>query len=295
VAVTGLATGYAAISNESAESIEVSSGQFLSAPTPQISGLKNVGRTLTAVTGVWSSGAVLSFEWFRNGVSIDQATSSTYVLDADDQGTTVTVAVTGSAEGYETVTKTSVATSAIAIGTFIQSATPRMVGTFKVGNVLSADEGTWDSVALLDFQWFRNGVAIANATDPEYLLTASDRGKTMSVSVSASAAGYRNLSKTSVKSKVIDYGVYSNTPIPQISGNATIGQTLSAEIGNWDAGVAISYQWKRGGLLIAGATKSTLLLTSKDKGKKISLSVTGKLAGYKTITLNSNLTATVVR
>ena len=46
--------------------------------------------------------------------------------------------------------------------------------------------------------------------------------------------------------------------------------------------MTFSYQWLRNGKSISSATKDHYTLTSKDKGKKIDIKVTGRLAGYTT-------------
>jgi hypothetical protein len=68
---------------------------------------------------------------------------------------------------------------------------------------------------------------------------------------------------------------------PTISGKALVGKKLTAHPGSWTPGDAtLTYQWLRNGVPIAGATGSTYKLKNKDKGKKISVTVTGAKAGY---------------
>ena len=70
-------------------------------------------------------------------------------------------------------------------------------------------------------------------------------------------------------------------PTPKITGTARAGQKLTAIIGTWTpAPVTMSYQWKRAGANISGATGKTYTLTSADVGKTITVAVTGKKAGF---------------
>jgi hypothetical protein len=88
---------------------------------------------------------------------------------------------------------------------------------------------------------------------------------------------------------VDDVSVYTcDVPAPppvvagtvKISGKAVVGKKLSAVVTGWTpAGVTFSYQWLRKGAPIAGATGATYKLGKKDKGKKISVRVTGSKAG----------------
>jgi hypothetical protein len=64
---------------------------------PSISGLKTLGALLTASPGTWRGAPppAFSYAWRRAGVAIPGAAASTYNVTADDQGTSLTVAVQG--------------------------------------------------------------------------------------------------------------------------------------------------------------------------------------------------------
>lgn len=70
-----------------------------SAPTnttlPAISGLLEVGETLTAYPGVWTGAPTFTYQWQNEGANIVGATSQTYVLQAGDTGDNIRVIVTG--------------------------------------------------------------------------------------------------------------------------------------------------------------------------------------------------------
>ncbi|MCB1273027.1 MAG: hypothetical protein KDB25_01335 [Leucobacter sp.] len=71
------------------------------------------------------------------------------------------------------------------------------------------------------------------------------------------------------------------TPVPKISGTAKAGRTLKAKAGTWKpSGVKLSYRWKRNGTSIAGATKSSYRVTAADRGKTLTVTVTGSKSGY---------------
>lgn len=66
-----------------------------------------------------------------------------------------------------------------------------------------------------------------------------------------------------------------NVAAPVIIGTATEGETLSASAGVWlNDPTSYTYQWRRSGADIAGATASTYLLASADVGTTISVAVT---------------------
>jgi hypothetical protein len=68
----------------------------------------------------------------------------------------------------------------------------------------------------------------------------------------------------------------ANTVAPVISGTARVGQTLSTTNGTFTGTTPFSYtyQWKRDGVSIGGATNNTYLLVVADAGKNITCTVT---------------------
>jgi hypothetical protein len=70
-------------------------------------------------------------------------------------------------------------------------------------------------------------------------------------------------------------GPPANTGLPQISGPAQAGQTLSCSPGSWTgAPTSYSYAWSRGGTPVAGATSQAYGLTAADVGSAITCTVT---------------------
>jgi hypothetical protein len=66
---------------------------------PAVTGTPTVGETLSCSTGTWSNSPdSYAYQWRRSGVNIGGATSSTYLLDALDEGATVVCRVTATNE-----------------------------------------------------------------------------------------------------------------------------------------------------------------------------------------------------
>lgn len=85
------------------------------APTPTISGVPQIGNTLTATAGTWGPAPVdLTYQWYVNGVAKPGADDETFTLGSGEVGLPIAVAVTGEKEDYLSVTKTSAATPAVA-------------------------------------------------------------------------------------------------------------------------------------------------------------------------------------
>jgi hypothetical protein len=67
----------------------------------------------------------------------------------------------------------------------------------------------------------------------------------------------------------------SNVAVPIVSGQPTLGGTLTASSGTWTpGGLALTYQWLRSGTPIAGATAKTYSPTAADVGHQLSVAVT---------------------
>lgn len=71
------------------------------------------------------------------------------------------------------------------------AAGPQIVGTPQVGQQLTADLGTWQPAdATLAVEWLVDGTPVAGETGTTFTPRAADAGKTVSVRVTASKAGY---------------------------------------------------------------------------------------------------------
>jgi hypothetical protein len=87
-----------------------------------------------------------------------------------------------------------------------------------------------------------------------------------------------------------------SAPTPRISGTAKVGRTLKVRVGSWSPRPAFRYQWFANGRKISSkSTRSRIKLTSKQKGKRITVRVTGRKAGYTTISKTSRKTKKVSR
>src|SRR6266516_6546315 len=120
---------------------------------PTIAGTPTVGQTLTASDGTWSnSPTTFAYQWLRcnsggnSCVSVANGTQKTYTLVGADAGHTMRVRVTatnadgsGSAQSAQT-DQVAPATSTAAPK---NTARPVISGTTRVGQTLTADEGSW--------------------------------------------------------------------------------------------------------------------------------------------------------
>lgn len=260
---------------------------------PKISGTAAVGKKLTAARGSWETGTRVLYQWRANDVPIARATASTFTPTAAQLGKTISVYVFGltqpsTAGSYDTWESTGWTMSAkVAAGT-LSSSTPKITGTLAVGRTVTAKPGTWTSGTDFRYQWLANGKAITGATKATLKLTSAQAGKSISVRVAGVKSGYTTKRVTSTATlKVIVAAT------PTITGTTTVGKKLTAKPGTWTAGTTLSYRWYAGGKAISGATKSTLTLSSAQRGKTVVVKVTGKKSGYASVTTSSTATAKV--
>lgn len=75
-----------------------------------------------------------------------------------------------------------------------------------------------------------------------------------------------------------------NTVLPVVTGDAigaiTVGEVLSASTGTWTGeGITYTYQWRVGGVNVAGATSSTFNTTGRSVGNVVTVRVTATNGG----------------
>jgi hypothetical protein len=112
VEVTGTRTDYPAVTRASSETAAVATGVLTSA-RPTIRGTAEVGRTLTARPGAWTPGTTFAYVWYADGKVVKHQTRARLRLTTAQQGHRITVRVTGSLPGYQTVSRTSARTAKV--------------------------------------------------------------------------------------------------------------------------------------------------------------------------------------
>ncbi|GAA5038476.1 hypothetical protein GCM10025738_27720 [Microbacterium fluvii] len=170
----------------------------------------------------------------------------------------------------------------------LKSATPTISGTVAYGSTVTAKPGTWTSGTTFAYQWYASGKAISGATKSTFTLASAQKAKTITVKVTGKKSGYTTVSKTSKATAKV-----ATVATPKISGTAKVGKKLTAKPGTWTSGTKFTYQWYAGGKAISKATKSTFTLTRSQKGKTITVKVTGKKSGYATVAKTSRATGKV--
>ncbi|AWG01002.1 hypothetical protein CmiCFBP2404_09985 [Clavibacter michiganensis subsp. insidiosus] len=280
---------------------------FAAVGTPSITGLGRVDYTLNAKSGTWSPWPSFSYAWMRDGVVIPDQTGASYRVVASDVGTSISVAVTGTRTGYVTQTATSPGIAVVATPVtppppapavpFEATTTPVIQGSPVADSPLRVETPAWTPEATsYSYAWARDGVTVLRATDATYAVRRADAGSRITVTVTGTRTGYTATSVTSEPTAVVvdaldvppaepapspDDQPFTDAPTPTITGDATVGSTLTAETPVWTPeATAFSYVWQRNGVVVPGRTASTYVPAPRDAGSQITVTVTGRADGY---------------
>jgi len=177
---------------------------FDNSNSPKISGTLVIGSKLKAsLESNWAPGVKYSYQWLMNGEAIPGERTASYTLGLNQVGNDVNVRVCGSKTGYETKCEISQQGGLVAKGTLVSTTSPVITTTsVKVGTLVKANTGKWSAGAAFTFKWLRDGIEIAGATQVTYLVTKDDSRHNLSLQVTASKAGYSDLTKVSAPKSV---------------------------------------------------------------------------------------------
>ena len=181
---------------------------------------------LTANTPV---GGELAYQWKRNDVNIENATTSTYTVTAEDIDAEISVVVTSSGNYVG-----SVESAAVVVGKSVLTGTVTISGTTElVANV--AEAPSEDNYTIV---WLRDGNVIAGATGTTYTVTPADKGCDISVKLVASGDSYTGevLSSNSVLVPAEAPSFESNPSVSVGNGSITVSfgaKANGAEITNY--------------------------------------------------------------
>ena len=291
--VTGGHVDYAPVSRTAAPTSAIVEG-VLETGVPTIAGTAVVNGTLTATSGTWTEGTGFGYQWLVDGAPVEGSTAGTFVVGVADLGKRVSVAVTGSRAGYTAATAVSESSEPVVAASGV-AGEPTVTGAARVGSTLVAKAGAaWPKGTKLTYQWLADGTPIAKATKSSLVLGAAQLGKRVTIVMSGTRAGYEAVSATAPATATVTAGKLASST-PKVTGTVRVGKTVRIVAGSWTPGTQLSYSWYASGTKIAGASKSTFAITKKLLGKKITVKVTGKKAGYTSVVVKSAATKRVTR
>jgi gliding motility-associated-like protein len=217
----------------------------------------------SATFAVTAVGTNLTYQWKKNGANITGATSASYTIAsiaAGDAGN-YTVTVTGTCGG--SVTSNSVALTvnpATAISVQPQPVT-QCVGTNATFTVTATGTN-------LVYQWRKNGTAIPGANTSSYTITGIAAGDAGNYSVVVSGDCGANVTSGNAALTVNPATAISVQPLSLTQCAGT-----SASFSVTATGVNLTYQWRKNGTNITGATSATYTIASIAAGDAANYSV----------------------
>ncbi|HEX4746974.1 MAG TPA: hypothetical protein VFU99_08840 [Gaiellaceae bacterium] len=170
---------------------------------------------------------------------------------------------------------------------------PTITGTARAGEVLTAQNGTWEnSPTTFRYRWLRcnplgNSCVLLAADGRTYRVAQADVGNTLRVRVTAiNADGSTNARSEQTDVVASNAAPLTNTARPTISGEARVGQELSATEGTWTGNpTTFAFQWQRCDidaitcLDVSGATGRTYGVRIADLGVRLRVQVTARADG----------------
>jgi hypothetical protein len=128
---------------------------------------------------------------------------------------------------------------------------PSVSGTAKAGQTLTVSNGSWSgSPTDYSYQWQRctsstSCTSISGETQNTHVATNADVGHTLRAVVTATNAdGLSTANSNQTATVTAATGVPANTARPSISGNAVVGDVLTAETGSWtNSPTSYRYRW----------------------------------------------------
>ncbi|MDN4480726.1 excalibur calcium-binding domain-containing protein [Demequina muriae] len=255
--------------------------------TVTVSGTSKVGQTLTAslTTANAPAGLTPSFTWEDAGTGQYLGWGTTYTPGVTHMGlrprAVATIWLPGMVEKEIRGSASAAVLGALPASPTITFTNPAVVGTTP--HVTVTGLSSVDTQPSFKTVWKIDGTTVAT-TDWDrtttYQLPASARGKTLSVSVSVRAAGYETRTYTGPSTTVLgSLGTVRTTS--DFTGTFAAGSTVSIKAPTYGVTPSAStYQWRRDGKAITGATGSSYRLTTADAGHKISVAITAKRSGY---------------
>ena len=184
---------------------------------------------------------------------------------------------------------------------------PTITGTARQGEALTAQNGTWDnSPTEFRYRWLRcnpggNNCVLLASDGKTYRVGQNDVGHTLRVRVTAvNADGSTNARSEQTEVVGSNAAPLTNTARPTITGEARVGQELTANEGTWTGNpTSFAFQWQRCDVdaltcaSVVGATGRTYGVRIADLGFRLRVEVTAR-TDNRSGTATSNATAIVV-
>ncbi|MBI5373403.1 MAG: phage tail protein, partial [Sphingobacteriales bacterium] len=201
---------------------------------------------------VTATGTGLSYQWRKGGANIGGATASTYTIASPVAGDAGSYDVVVSGTCTPSVTSSSVTLTINALPAITVQPTNQTTcaGTSVSFSVTATGTG-------LSYQWRKGGANIGGATASTYTIVSPVAGDAGSYDVVVSGTCTPSVTSSSVTLTVDAAPVITVQPTNQTTcAGTSVSFSVTA------TGTGLSYQWRKGGVNIGGATASTYTIAS---------------------------------
>lgn len=236
---------------------------------------------LITLTATPANGVVTpTYQWKKGGVAINEATNATFNTSTTANGETYTVEMYNNAACASASpivsNPISITVNPVSNPTLTVTANNTTIcpGTTVIFTATAVDAGT------ATYQWKKNDIDIASATNNTYNTNAATNGDYFSVVMTSPLACANPKTIQSDDITILFSAALSAT----INITATTATTICAnELINFNStsingGTGATYQWKKGTTDIVGATNSSYSTTSAANGDSYSVVMTSTLA-----------------
>jgi hypothetical protein len=164
---------------------------------------------------------------------------------------------------------------------------PTIEGTFREGSTVTTSNGLWaNDPTSFTYRWQRcdsngnNCQTITGETGRNYRLRSADVGRTIVSIVTARNSDGSTSANSRPTPVIADDSAPRNSKEPSISGNAVVGETLTADPGNWTGAPTFRFVWRLcdaagSACTDTGARGRTYGVRAADLGRTLRVEVTG--------------------
>lgn len=205
------------------------------------------------IFSVTATGTSLTYQWRKGGVNISGATSSSY---------SIATATTGDAGSYDVVVSGTCAPSVTSSSvTLTINTLPAITGQPISATLCSGQSQTFNVTATgtaLTYQWRKAGANISGATSSSYNIASVSTGDAATYDVVVSGTCL-----PSVTSETVSLSVNTTPTITAHPESQTVcsGTAINLSVST-SSNTGTTYQWKKNGIDINGATLSSYSISS---------------------------------
>lgn len=200
-----------------------------------------------------------SYQWYRDGISLTGATgSSCYLSTTSSSGGAYTVTVSNRQGAVTSLPATLTLTDPVTSAPVIVRGPASQTAT--IGNSLSVYVGLLNTAGVT-YQWYKDGTAVSGGTNASlydyYSASTWMAGKYYVVVTNSAGSATSNEATVAVVASA-NGPIFSTQPVTQTKyyGNSVSFYAMAT------SAYTISYQWKKNGVAVSGATGTTLNLTN---------------------------------